>query len=500
LPLAARAWPTAATTVVGSTDPSAADQAAGFAYSIDRGDGSPAQVIARSLGNGATTASHAFATTGSKTVQVTATDKDGGASASASAAITVAALTSASLQALLATTPSVSLIATSDAALQSQVAAINGLSAPASPVAITLVLGDGPYSGVSLSPPDGVVLDLAGNHTADSPGTQITGTGPAVTVTSGEVYVQGDGLSIFGDAPTILVTGSHLTIGQNNIQESTGYNNVALAVTGGEVTIGMDLLLNINGQGSFFSSYDPDAIHFPEDIDADLVPTIFQVDGKTVSATKLSATDLSSSANPSAFGQAVTFTAGIDVEADEFGAATGTVTFYEGSTVLGTGTVSEVGPDEFEASFTTSSLSIGAHTIRAVYGGNDVYIASSATVTQQVNPFSFSGFFAPVDNPPTLNRVNAGQSIPVTFSLGGNFGLGILAAGYPVSQQVACPGGVPIDDIDQTTTSPSGLTYDAASGRYTYVWKTESGWSNTCRLFTLRLADGMDHTALFKFK
>ena len=47
--------------------------------------------------------------------------------------------------------------------------------------------------------------------------------------------------------------------------------------------------------------------------------------------------------------------------------------------------------------------------------------------------YNFSGFFQPVDNLPTLNAVKAGQAIPVKFSLNGDQGLSIFAAGYPRS-------------------------------------------------------------------
>ena len=66
---------------VGATDPSPVDQAAGFAYSINWGDGSPPEAIARTEGNGQLVARHAYAATGNYTVQVTATDKDGASSA-----------------------------------------------------------------------------------------------------------------------------------------------------------------------------------------------------------------------------------------------------------------------------------------------------------------------------------------------------------------------------------------------------------------------------------
>jgi hypothetical protein len=124
----------------------------------------------------------------------------------------------------------------------------------------------------------------------------------------------------------------------------------------------------------------------------------------------------------------------------------------------------------------------------------------TTTTTTQPPTFPFSGFFQPVDNPPTLNQVKAGQSIPVKFSLGGDRGLNIIAAGYPVSQQIACSNNAPIDVIEQTTTANQGLTYDPATGQYIYTWKTQKSWAGTCRQFILRLTDGTDHMALFTFK
>jgi len=50
-------------------------------------------------------------------------------------------------------------------------------------------------------------------------------------------------------------------------------------------------------------------------------------------------------------------------------------------------------------------------------------------------PYDFSGFYSPVDNPPTLNQVKVGRSIPVKFGLGGDQGLDIFAEGYPKSNR-----------------------------------------------------------------
>lgn len=121
--------------------------------------------------------------------------------------------------------------------------------------------------------------------------------------------------------------------------------------------------------------------------------------------------------------------------------------------------------------------------------------------TVQVSPYNFTGFFAPIDNPPVVNQVNAGQAIPIKFSLGGNQGLNIFAAGSPSSVQINCNTNDPISDVTETETAgSSSLSYDAASDRYKYTWKTDNSWKNTCRLLTVGLRDGTVYTAKFKFK
>lgn len=115
--------------------------------------------------------------------------------------------------------------------------------------------------------------------------------------------------------------------------------------------------------------------------------------------------------------------------------------------------------------------------------------------------YPFSGFFAPVDNLPTVNMANAGQAIPLQFGLGGDFGLNIVAPGFPTATQIACATGVPLNSGTLTDTAGgSGLQFSSASDTYTYVWKTSKAWAGTCQQLDLRLNDGTDHIADFKFK
>jgi Ca2+-binding RTX toxin-like protein len=73
-----------------ATSASAAEQAAGFTYTINWGDGSPVQTVARTPGNGAgVTVSHVFTDSGTYPVTVTATDQDGHTSAPVSQTVTI---------------------------------------------------------------------------------------------------------------------------------------------------------------------------------------------------------------------------------------------------------------------------------------------------------------------------------------------------------------------------------------------------------------------------
>jgi hypothetical protein len=126
---------------------------------------------------------------------------------------------------------------------------------------------------------------------------------------------------------------------------------------------------------------------------------------------------------------------------------------------------------------------------------------SAAQVNADRTMYTFQGFFDPVANAPTLNSVKAGSAIPVKFSLGGDYGLQIMASGSPSSGPVACNSQAPVDPIDETlTASNSSLQYDSTTGDYTYVWKTDKSWSGTCRQLTATLNDGQQHYAFFEFK
>lgn len=74
-----------------ATSPAAAEQAAGFTYTVNWGDGTPVQTLPRTSGNGAgVLASHVFPGSGTFTVTVVATDEDGHATLPVSTSVSVA--------------------------------------------------------------------------------------------------------------------------------------------------------------------------------------------------------------------------------------------------------------------------------------------------------------------------------------------------------------------------------------------------------------------------
>jgi ELWxxDGT repeat protein len=88
---------------------------------------------------------------------------------------------------------------------------------------------------------------------------------------------------------------------------------------------------------------------------------------------------LKSSMNPSTAGQAVTFTATVHATPPGIGIATGTVTFKDGTTVLGSGTL-----NGGVATFSSASLTAGNHAITASYGGDADFTAGSSPAFGQV--------------------------------------------------------------------------------------------------------------------
>jgi hypothetical protein len=169
----------------------------------------------------------------------------------------------------------------------------------------------------------------------------------------------------------------------------------------------------------------------------------------TVTATfaqSMTATMLSSSASGgSVFGQSVTFTATVTPQAPATIVATGTVTFYDGSTQLGTGSLNGSG----QTSYTTAGLGVGPHTISATYGGDSNYLV--------VAPNNYSSTSAAQSQPVSKAATATTLTPPLPVTLG-------QSTAFVASVLVSSPGaGTPTGTITIADTT-DGLTCSYALG------------------------------------
>jgi len=103
--------------------------------------------------------------------------------------------------------------------------------------------------------------------------------------------------------------------------------------------------------------------------------------------------------------------------------------------------------------------------------------------------WDFGGFLGKNEERPAANTAKAGANLNLRFMLDGDQGMAVLAAGYPRSGAYTC-GGTPLLDATELV---SGDLNAAGNGQYSYAWKTNKLWADTCRTFVLKLADGTYH-------
>ena len=162
------------------------------------------------------------------------------------------------------------------------------------------------------------------------------------------------------------------------------------------------------------------------------------IEGLTAATT----TSIVASASPSVYGQSVTFTATVTADGST---PTGTVSFMDGSTVLSTATLDGSG----QATYTTSLLVAGSHTITAVYAGDTGFDGSTSDgLTQTVTP-------APLTITADSKTKTYGAALPTLTASYSGFVLGETAANLTV---------LPTLSTTATAASPAGTYPITASG------------------------------------
>ncbi|HEY6401524.1 MAG TPA: PxKF domain-containing protein, partial [Blastocatellia bacterium] len=157
-----------------------------------------------------------------------------------------------------------------------------------------------------------------------------------------------------------------------------------------------------------------------------------------------------------------------------------------GATLIATGATLEDGRNE---SINVSGLPAPATYMVRVTGeggtSGEYFLGTGA-------PPAFSGFSPPLNK----DDYNAGSTIPVKFSLGGDFGLNIFAPNSPASRQIDCSTNVGIGPWEPAR-SEDGWQFD---GHYHFDWKTKKEWAGSCRELEVILLDGRRFRTKVRFK
>jgi hypothetical protein len=160
---------------------------------------------------------------------------------------------------------------------------------------------------------------------------------------------------------------------------------------------------------------------------------------------------LTTSASTPVYGRSLTFTATVKATSPGSGTPTGTVTFSDGTSVLGTGTLNSSGT----ATFTTSGLAVGSHSITDVYGGDTNYTTStSRTMAQTVYKDTTTSTISA-----SQTSVSPGTPVTFTAAVGANApGSGIPTGTVTFYDGSTVLGTVTLDDTGQATLTMTWTT------------------------------------------
>ena len=199
--------------------------------------------------------------------------------------------------------------------------------------------------------------------------------------------------STSGQSVTFTATGSPAAA-TGTVQFFDGASSLGTATLSGGTASLSTSALSVGGH-SITAAYNGDST-YAASTSSVLTQT---VNGVLVGTT----TALTSTPNPSTYGQSVAFTA---VVSSLGGTPTGTVTFLDGATTLGSSALDAGG----HATLSVSSLSVGTHTVTAQYNGDGTFSGSTSSgLSQAVNT-------ADTTITLTSNHNPSNNSQPVTFT------------------------------------------------------------------------------------
>jgi uncharacterized protein (TIGR03437 family) len=206
----------------------------------------------------------------------------------------------------------------------------------------------------------------------------------------------------------------------------------------------------------------------------------------TVAKPATSSVFLTSSANPCALGQAVTFTATIGVQPPSAGVATGTVQFSDGATALGSASV--LGG---QAVFTTSALTGGSHNIIARYSGDSTFPSAQAGFDQIVT----ASVTLTVSAAPTAPVF--GQGVVLTASVGAKAPPGFAApTGHVTWVELASGTQLGTAPLSLGTATLSLNSLPSGTHAITVLYSGDATWSYAAGTLTITVSRATSSSAV----
>jgi len=228
------------------------------------------------------------------------------------------------------------------------------------------------------------------------------------------------GAVTYGQSVTLTATMAAVSPGAGTPTGTVTFMDGTTVLGTGTVNNGVATLTTTTipaGSNSIDAVYSGDT-----DFTTSMSSALSQTVNKSATTTKLT----KSTTAAITYGQSVTFTATMAAVSPGAGTPTGTVTFMDGSTALGTGTLSGG-----IATLTTTTIPAGSNSIDAVYGGDSNFTTStSGTLSQTVNKSATTTKLTKN----TTGPITSGTSVTFTATVAAvSPGAGIPATGDTVT-------------------------------------------------------------------
>jgi hypothetical protein len=197
-------------------------------------------------------------------------------------------------------------------------------------------------------------------------------------------------------------------------------------------------------------------------------------------------TTLTSSLNPSVFGNSVTFTAAVALGGGS-GIPTGSVSFFDGSTFLNAAPLNGASI----ATYTISTLTAGSHSITASYSGDSNFLASQSNpITQSVSQAGTSTTLSSSSFPSSVY----GQLVAFTATVSSSSGVGTPTGLVQFQIDNGNPVGVGLSGAGTATYSPSSLPVGTHVVTATYAG--DSNFLNSGASLTQTVTKASTNTAV----